>query len=404
MRRLIQTINNNFIHTPLGILTFDIDISKFSDMETFSQNYYQSYFVITDSSGNILYQSDSSGDFSALSLVTDNRYQTFNNSSYFVTKARSEAAQWNYCLLIPKKEILGSLIAITKTLAAAYTLLIFVYIAICFHLSDKITRPLSLLSREMDTVASGNFEIAAQQLLSYTANDELRTMCQHFISMTEQLNTLITENYKVRLLNKDAQLKALQAQMDPHFLYNTLDSVNWLAKLAKQPQISTIVQSLAALMRQTLDTSRTEYLLKDELQLLENYLAIQQIRYGSRLQFTKIIDNALMNITVPKLILQPFLENSIRYALENMKNICEITLEITSENALCKICITDNGPGIPKEMIDLIFSGQIKPKGNGIGIKNVNDRLKLLYPLSEPMRITAPPEGGTCITLLLPQK
>ena len=132
--------------------------------------------------------------------------------------------------------------------------------------SDRpdITLPLFHLSREMDSVASGNFQIREDELLDSTADDELRSICLHFIQMTDQLDTLITENYAVKLLNKDAQLRALQAQIDPHFLYNTLDSVNWLAKLAGQKDISTIVQSLAALMRQTMSAGNEGYTLGDE--------------------------------------------------------------------------------------------------------------------------------------------
>lgn len=110
----------------------------------------------------------------------------------------------------------------------------------------------------------------------------------------------------------------------------------------------------------------------------------------------------LQSIFPPKLVLQPFLENSIRYALENSENTCEINLSVSQEENTCKICISDNGPGIEDEIVPQILSGKIHAKGNGVGIKNVNDRLKLLYAIPEPLTITAADSGGTCITIFIP--
>lgn len=390
--RLIRTINNNFTHDPLGILIFEIDIDELTDLASFREDYYKSSFLIRDSDGKLLYSAKDSEDPDSV--------------SHFISEKASGTADWIYCLFIPKTQILGRIITVTKTLVFLYVLLILLCIFICTRLSQKITHPLSCLSREMDLVAGGNFQIHAKELLSVTANDELRTMCQHFIHMTEQLDSLITENYRVKLLNKETQLKALQAQIDPHFLYNALDSINWLAKLAGHKQISTIVQSLAALMRQTLDTSRKEYLLKDELALLDNYLSIQQIRYGSRLAFSSFIDERMLSLKIPKLILQPLVENSIRYALERMDKICEIFLEITiyatKEGTYCKIQITDNGPGVPPNLVPCILAGTVRSSGNGIGLKNVNDRLKLLYGIPEPLSICCAPGGGACIAIQIP--
>lgn len=404
LSRLIRTINDNFHHEPLGILTFDVNISELIDLEAFRQDYYQSCFLITDPDGNILYRSEASEEFASLPSIQDKAYQNLNNRSYFVTTAPSKIKEWRYCMLIPKKEILGHTMIVTKSLIVFFAILILVCIMVCVRLSGRITRPLIQLSRSMDTVAKGNFEISSEELLQGTSNDELHRICLHFIQMVEQLNTLITENYKVKLLNRDAQLSALQAQIDPHFLYNALDSVNWLAKLAGQQQISTIVQSLAALMRQTMDTSKKSYYLKDELQLIKHYLAIQQIRYGNRLDVAASIDHQLLEVPVPRLILQPFLENSIRYALEASDQTCEIVLKVSKENNVCCIQISDNGPGIDPDSIPLILSGQIQAKGNGVGIKNVNDRLTLLYSefIENPLRISGSSSGGVLITIRIP--
>ena len=404
LSRLIRTINDNFHHEPLGILTFDVNISELIDLDAFRQDYYQSCFLITDHTGNILYCSEDSEEFTSLPLIQDKAYQNLNNRSYFVAAAPSKINEWKYCMLIPKKEILGHTMIVTESLIVFFAVLILICIMICFRLSEKITRPLMQLSKSMDTVAQGNFEISSEELLQGTSNDELHRICLHFLQMVEQLNTLITENYKVKLLNRDAQLSALQAQIDPHFLYNALDSVNWLAKLAGQKQISTIVQSLAALMRQTMDTSQKNYYLKDELQLIKHYLAIQQIRYGNRLAVITSIDHQLSEVPVPKLIIQPFLENSIRYVLESSDQICEIILKVFKEDGICYIQISDNGPGIEPASIPLILSGQIQTKGNGVGIKNVNDRLTLLYSeyIENPLQIRCSSSGGVLITIRIP--
>lgn len=412
MSRLIQTINNNFLYEPLGILSVSIDMDLLTDMADFSENYYESYFYITDGSGNVLFRFSSPGEEDGSTRHTDglgsitaigrSAYQEFDGTSYFVTSKPSGITDWNYCLLLPKSQILGRVVTITVSLVLIFILLIFLCIFVSFHLSSRITRPLLRLSCEMDTVAAGNFKINSEELLQSSDNDELRSICLHFIDMASQLDTLITENYRVKLLNKDAQLRALQAQIDPHFLYNTLDSVNWLAKLGGQKDISTIVQSLAALMRQTMSTGNAGYCLGDELKLLENYLAIQQIRYGDRLHFTSSVEPQMLSLPVPKLILQPLLENSIKYALENMEQTCEISLDISQADDNCCIRVTDNGPGIPAGSVSLILSGQQKPHGNGVGLKNVSDRLKLLYGVDEPLQIEPAFPSGTCVTIQIP--
>ncbi|MCR1841281.1 histidine kinase [Murimonas intestini] len=403
MSRLIQTINNNFTYEPLGILSFYIDVDVLTDLENFSKNYYKSFFFITGPSGEILYRPGNAEELNTVTSVGSSIYQDFNDTAYFVTTQPSSVAGWSYCLLLPKSEILGRIVTITVSLILIFIFLIFLCILTSFCLSRRITLPLFHLSREMDSVASGNFQIREDELLDSTADDELRSICLHFIQMTDQLDTLITENYAVKLLNKDAQLRALQAQIDPHFLYNTLDSVNWLAKLAGQKDISTIVQSLAALMRQTMSAGNEGYTLGDELKLLENYLSIQQIRYGERLHFSNSIDDKMLSLPVPKLILQPLIENSIKYALENMDKTCEILLEVKPYKPdCCRIRILDNGPGILPETVPLILSGQLKPRGSGVGLKNVSDRLKLLYSMDEPLQITTDEQGGTCITILIP--
>ena len=131
--------------------------------------------------------------------------------------------------------------------------------------------------------------------------------------MVEKINTLINENYINELLKKEAQIKAMESQMDPHFLYNTLDSINWRARMIKSEEISQITTALGNLLRLSLGNNSRDFTLRQELTIVDNYIIIQKIRYQKRLDFSVDIPESLLDIPIPKFTLQPLLENAIRY-------------------------------------------------------------------------------------------
>lgn len=411
LSRLIRTINNNFTHLPLSIISFYIDTDELTNVSSLNQDFYTSSFVIADRQENILYSSSDEPGITDTRGMKDSSLNRFQGKSYFSIHKSSSVTPWNYYLLIPEAEVLGSIPLIFRICGIILLLLFLATFLFCIRMARHITKPLSGLALQMDRVAHGDFQIDAPGLLQCTDQDEIQDICLHFICMTSQIDRLITENYKVTLLNRDAQLKSLQAQMNPHFLYNALDSINWMARLAGQPVIASSVQSLSMLLRKTINNHGKETTLEEELKLLDHYLAIQKLRFQERLIFEKEVAPEVLKLPLPVLTLQPIVENSIKYALESMETPCLIRLRAELAEGGSRITIIDNGPGIPDAVLAEITSSLSKSDedsqdpaftDSGIGLKNAALRIRLLYRIRQPLTVRNNETTGVTVTITLP--
>jgi two-component system sensor histidine kinase YesM len=223
-----------------------------------------------------------------------------------------------------------------------------------------------------------------------------------FRIMVERINTLITENYANELLLKETEFRALQAQINPHFLYNTLESINWLAKVNKQAQISNMVESLGFLLRNSINMKEEILTLGEEIEVVKSYVTIQKYRFDERLAFGLEIPESLLKRRLPKLTLQPLLENAIHYALEPSIGTSSIIVsaELTEEGFF--LTVADDGPGMPEDMLDKLRNGERRAKGKGIGLLNIDERIKIAFGDAYGIRIDSAPGRGTRVILTLP--
>jgi len=211
------------------------------------------------------------------------------------------------------------------------------------------------------------------------SKDELIQLHQHFDEMAAKIQHLIKVNYINEILTKDAQLKTLEAQINPHFLYNTLESINWRAKASNDKDISLMVESLGKLLRSTLSNKESLVTLKYELDLVNSYMTIQKIRFESQLLYSLEVDENLMDYSIPPLIIQPLLENAIRYGLEEVIENCNIILQIKLENNLIIINVNNEGSQFEPDLLDKLRKKQLTPNDLGIGLLNIDQRIKILF-------------------------
>ena len=209
--------------------------------------------------------------------------------------------------------------------------------------------------------------------------DEIGLLHTNFDSMAQKVDTLIEENYVNELLKKEAQIKSMESQMDPHFLYNTLDSINWRAKAMGAKDISQITTSLGNLLRVTLSKKNNIFTIREELCVLENYITIQKLRYQKRLQYCLDIPEELLDCEIPKLTIQPLLENAVRYGLEEISETCFISVCAQDQGETITIEVKNNGSYFEEGLLDKLLSQEILPHGLGIGIINIHKRLQLTY-------------------------
>lgn len=261
--------------------------------------------------------------------------------------------------------------------------------------TSQITQPITYLAKQMTDFQSDHNLIKLQEVKQAThKQDEVGVLYQSFNRLISEINQLIADNYEIKILSQEIEFKALQAQLDPHFLYNTLDSINWIAVANNQEEISEMITALAYIFRKKIDTSSPFTTLDDELKLINAYISIQKMRYQNRFDFTLKIKINQLSFILPKLMIQPLIENALKYAIEKMKSAGKIDLLIQERGQFLQIIVTDNGPGFPND----------KPskQHQGIGLKNIQKRLKLYYGPEATLDILSKPFEETSVILNIP--
>lgn len=367
----------------LGFLTIKVNLDEIiPDATDFGNQFSNSSFILLDEN-EVLYRSKSISESQAKTLINFNSSYdviTLDNLQYFAVKDSIPNYELDYICLVSYTETQKH---ISKTYYLYFTIVI-ASIVLALSLAStfvrNITKHLEILTKKMHAFQNVNMEILPRTYNYSKRYDELGILHTNFDSMAHRIKTLVEKNYVTEILRKDAQLKALEAQIDPHFLYNTLDSINWRAKAIGENQISLMVESLGSLLRSTLNESSHHFTLKDELTLVEHYMAIQQIRYEDRLIFELETENPkLLDATLPKLCIQPLVENSIQYALEKMTDQCYIYITITKHNDILEIRVKNNGSQFEDDILNRLQSRDLHPHGFGIALRNINHRIKLQF-------------------------
>ena len=209
----------------------------------------------------------------------------------------------------------------------------------------------------------------------------------------DKIDNLIHENYEKQILLKDTEYRMLQAQINPHFLYNTLNSINWMIRAKKNEEAARMTVALGTILRAAL--SREQYFtMEEELHMLEQYITIQEYRYQKRAVFS--IDAKVGGqYLIPHMTLQPLVENAIYHGVEKMLTPCTITVTVREEEDLIRITVTDDGPGMTPEELRAVRKFTARPKGHGIGLKNIAERLKMAFDQEAGFWIDSTPDQGT---------
>lgn len=389
----------------LGTLAIRIDVNRlFSDYVN-GIDHEDATFIILKGDDEIVYPEQAQLDLQTLTDLRDqeHRYKIVreDGKAYFLTYRSSAFTDWTYFTAMPYDTIFYTTDRAKTIVLVVYLALFLIAVVVVLQLSKRITDPLEKLTLKMRRVQLGNFDYI-EDGNEVIAMDEVGQIQRHFRIMLQRINELIQENYVKQLTIKDTQFKALQAQINPHFLYNTLESINWMAKMSKQEQISQMVESLGALLRLSISEKESVISFQRELDIVNHYLVIQKLRFDERLDFSLQVPEHLTSCSVPKLSVQPIIENAIHYALEPNIEPCKIVLSAHVSDDCLHIVVEDNGPGMSESFLDKLNRGEIKPKGTGLGLQNIKERIKMLYGEQYGVEIESASEQGTKVTLILP--
>lgn len=382
----------------LGILYIDIDYESL--FSPFVQDSFDNYGVfITDENGNIIYEH---ANFEQKNTRYQLSYEQFSkalsdgNGRYKIIPVHSEASGWNTYVYKPYSLMLSSARPIVSIAIFALAIGAAAIFGSIFIVSRFVTKRITYLQRNMQQVAKGNFQVEIQN----DSTDEIGDLISGFDSMLSKINSLINEVYDGKIKEKEYEMSALQAQINPHFLYNTLSLINWKALEADQQDISKITLSLSTFYRTALNKGKNVMPIRDEIDNMRSYLNIQLMMHDYEFDTVIDIDEKILGYTTLNLILQPLIENAIDHGIDvNTSRRGALTITGREEGDEIVLAVADNGVGMSKEQAANILTQESK----GYGVRNVNERIKLYYGEQYALKIESKVGEGTTVYVRFPK-
>ena len=279
-------------------------------------------------------------------------------------------------------------------------LFLFLLAMINAFISNKISNPIKLLDGRVREIESGNLNVEIVPSGSY----EVEHLGNSIKNMLSRIKVLMSDLVDEHNAKRKSEFDTVQSQINPHFLYNTLDIIVWMIENEKPDKAVSIVTALAKFFRISLSKGKNIITVKDEVEHVRNYLMIQNMRFKNRFEYSIDVEDDILSYSSLKLMLQPLVENAIYHGMEFMDGDGKIEVRVFKENDSLYFTISDNGLGMSEDVVATLLSKDIIPskKGSGIGVKNVNERIKLYFGNEYGLKVESEPDEGTKITIHLP--
>lgn len=308
-----------------------------------------------------------------------------------------DRTRWRMVGIAFVDEILQLQTSVRQTFLAAVVSAALIAAGVALMLTGLITRPLKVLEKAMLRVRHGDMDVTMRedgfteiQLISSSFNDMLSRL-------KELMQQIVEEQEKKRLY----ELNALQAQINPHFLYNTLDSIIWMEERGRNAEAIKMVSALARLFRISISKGRTEITVREEIEHVRNYLIIQKMRFKDKFEYDIQAEDEVLPLRTLKLILQPLAENALNHAIdETLDEQLHLSIAARREGDMLCFIIEDDGVGIPEEKLNTLLT--LPPGRSGIGLKNVHERIQLTYGKAYGLSLESREDEGTRVTIRLP--
>ena len=327
-----------------------------------------------------------------------------NGKKMLLTLGTSQLSGWKIVALTPAAILTEKISSIALVILMVSIVCYILMLVFSGYITSIITNPLQQLLGSIKKVQQGDFT----QQVSFTGRDEIGELGRGYNAMLVHIRDLIERVYKLQIHEREDELNALQAQINPHFLYNTLDTIFWKAEKNQVPEISEMVYALSKIFRLSLNRGNDLTTVAQEQELIQYYLALQKIRFKEKLRYEINLEPDLLNLTIPKLILQPFVENAIIHGIEELENGGMILISGRLQDRMMIFTIRDNGVGMSEEKIArILWRGEIDsvnpaPVSGGYAIRNVLERLELYYSSQYHLEFQSNPGAGTTVTIQIP--
>lgn len=394
LARVINDINR--INEPIGIVRIRIDVSNL--YQTIVSSLQGNYMVMSDNGVVILHQDPTlvGNPFPDLELIdwavsgnqSSFEYKTEDNN-YLAVKSELNDTNWLSIEMVDEGNLVQELYEVRALIRDMIIILILlgVIVLIVFYHSN-IKRIIELINQTKQ-VESGNF--AARVIVN--SSDEIGKLGKQFNVMVQTIQDYINKEFKLKIKQKESELKALQSQINPHFLYNTLDMIRWTARIEKAPETAQLIEKLSSVFRMTLNNN-TWILLEKELNYIKAYLDLQKSRMGDKLAFHIFVDCEVKDCLVMKQLLQPLVENSIVHGFKNLSRQGKITIRCYPVDDQLWIDVIDNGMGMDPEQKNVQMN-------SGFALNNIKERLAIAFGEEYELLLLDAKEG-TSLRLILP--
>ena len=408
LSRSVELTNDGTISS--GILLVDMNFSGIKQLFTKVNSGDISYMYLVDGNGEIIYHPRQNLIFSNLfqeNNIVAADYDDGVHAEEFAGTRRTVIVKtvgytgWKIVSVIPEENMQQQWNQASVIWVTVVAISILILIFANQYLSSRIVQPLQKLE---DSVKE--LELQYPEKIYVGGSEEIQHLGLTIRSMVEQMRRLMDDIVKQQEEKRKNELDALQSQINPHFLYNTLDSIIWMVESERYEEAISMVTALANLFRISLSKGKTIITIKDEFNHAINYSNIQKVRFKNKFNVTFMLNEEIESYLTIKLIIQPLLENAIYYGMEAMDGDGEILVQGYEQNGDIYIDVIDNGIGMPPETVEhLLTDGRYERKrGSGIGLKNVDQRIKLYFGQEYGLEIKSEPDVGTRVRIHLPMK
>ena len=331
-----------------------------------------------------------------------------DGKDYFLIFYTSDYTGWRILNFQPYSSVLSSVIRARLLILGLVCGFVIIFIIWLIYIQEKLIMPIKSMSQAVAMVKAGNYDV----VLDFPRHGEITTLSNGLIDMARHIRRLIQDVYMSELLQREAELMALQNQINPHFLYNTLECVRGMAIQSGNRDMALMVRALSFYTRYNLSRSTEFVTIEEELRQIENYMTIQNIRHNGKYRLEYDIPSQYAGFRIMKMIFQPLVENAIQHGLERKIGGGFVRLSLREDGCDLVFCITDDGIGMPEDKIHMLneklavpaaVHAEFRKNTGGVGIENVNNRLRIHYGERSGLFYETVSTGGVCVTIRIPK-
>ena len=405
---LSRVIRNPYTNERQGLFFIDLNYDTISNLCEKSAMGEHGYVFILDAAGNVIYHPKQQLLYTGLIEEEIDKVLSCGED-YFITDGRdgclytmsvSDKTGWTVVGVSYLDEMMETRRWITWTFFLTAVVLVSVAVLLSGFLADRITLPILKLRESMREVEKGNFEKAS---VVVTEKNEIGSLGNSFNLMTRKIQELMAQNVEEQKEKRKIELRALQSQINPHFLYNTLDSIIWMAESGENEEVVQMTAALATMMRQSFNNKAEIVSLEAEMEHVESYLMIQKMRYMDKLNFSVSLEEGIRECPIVKLVLQPLVENAIYHGIRYKNGSGTVRVIAKREGEEIHITVEDDGVGMSEQALQHIFDEhKVNYNSNGVGVYNVERRLKLYYGNAYGLFYESERNRGTRVLMKIP--